>query len=88
MKGSILIVALAVAVVISAMGVVYAKHHSRKLFVELNTLHQQRDRINVEWGQLQLELNTWASHARIEKLARKNLNMTNIEYDKVIFIKP
>lgn len=88
MKPQLVISMLAIVVVISALGVVYAKHQSRKLFVELNTLETERDRLNVEWGQLQLELNTWAAHGRIENKARKNLGMTGIEHDKVIFVKP
>lgn len=88
MKTPLVIGVLTVVVVMSALGVVYVKHESRKLFVELNTLETERDRLNVEWGQLELELNTWAAHGRIENKARKNLGMTGIKQDKVIFIKP
>ena len=88
MKSQLIIGVLVIAVVMSALGVVYAKHQSRKLFVELNALETERDHLNVEWGQLQLELNTWAEHGRIENKARKNLGMTGIEHDKVIFVKP
>jgi len=88
MKAQVIMSVLVAAVVMSALGVVYAKHQSRKLFVELNSLEKKRDQINVEWGQLQLELNTWASHGRIEDKARKSLGMTGLEHDKVIFVKP
>ena len=88
MKPQIIVGVLVIAVVISALGVVYAKHQSRKLFVELNALEKQRDQMNVEWGQLQLELNTWASHGRIEHKARNSLGMTGLDHDKVIFVKP
>jgi cell division protein FtsL len=88
MKPQLLMGVLVIVAVISALGVVYAKHQSRKLFVELNALEKKRDHLNVEWGQLQLELNTWAAHGRIENKARKSLGMTGIEHDKVIFIKP
>ena len=88
MKPQLIMSVLVIAVVMSALGVVYAKHQSRKLFVELNALETKRDHLNVEWGQLQLELNTWAEHGRIENKARKNLDMTGIEHDKVIFVKP
>lgn len=88
MKAQVFMSVMVVAVVMSALGVVYAKHQSRKLFVELNLLEKQRDQMNVEWGQLQLELNTWASHGRIEEKARKQLGMTGLQHDKVIFVKP
>ncbi len=88
MKMSLLVSSLALAVLMSALGVVYAKHYSRKLFVELTALQQTRDELNVEWGQLQLEQSTWATHGRIEKLARNKLKMTQVDYNKVIIIKP
>ena len=55
MKDGWLVVSLALAVLMSALGVVYTKHESRKLFVELDRLKTERDQINVEWGRLQLE---------------------------------
>ncbi len=88
MKMSLLVSSLALAVLVSALGVVYSKHYSRKLFVELTALQQTRDELNVEWGQLQLEQSTWATHGRIEKLARTKLKMTQVDYSKVIIIKP
>lgn len=88
MKAQVVMSMLIAVVVMSALSIVYAKHQSRKLFVELNILEQKRDQLNVEWGQLQLELNTWASHGRIENKARKNLGMTGLQHDKVIFVKP
>jgi len=83
------IIAVLIPVVLSsALGVVYAKHQSRKLFVQLNELQQQRDAMNVEWGQLQLELSTWATNGRIEQLARQRLRMTNVDFDQVVIIRP
>lgn len=84
----VLLVILITGVLLSALGVVYAKHQSRKLFVELQTLSGQRDHWNVEWSKLLLELNTWGSHDRIEYLAREQLHMTIPPADKVIFVTP
>lgn len=66
------LVALAVA---SALGVVAAQHQSRKLFSELERELARAHGLEVEWGQLQLEQSTWASHARVEKIARERLAM-------------
>ena len=63
----------AVVCVMSAIALVYTKHESRKLFVELEALTQERDALNIEWGQLQIEQSTWAQHARIEKVATDDL---------------
>ncbi|WP_425443956.1 cell division protein FtsL [Thioalkalivibrio denitrificans] len=68
--------ALFLAVIVSALGVVYSKHHSRGLFIALQEELDIRDRLNVEWGQLQLEQSTWATHGRIEEVARGRLEMT------------
>ena len=86
---NIAIIAVLIPVVLgSALGVVYAKHQSRKLFVQLNELQRQRDAMNVEWGQLQLELSTWATNGRIEQVARQRLRMTNVDFDQVVIIRP
>lgn len=63
----------AVVCVLSAIALVYTKHESRKLFVELEALTEERDALNIEWGQLQIEQSTWAQHARIEKVATDDL---------------
>ncbi len=66
---------LLVAVIATAMGATYAKHNSRKLFVELQALETERDAMNVEWGQLQLEQSTHTTHGKVEHAARKRLGM-------------
>lgn len=88
MKKMVIIAVLIPVVLSSALGVVYAKHQSRKLFVQLNELQQQRDGMNVEWGQLQLELSTWATNGRIEQVARQRLRMTNVDFDQVVIVRP
>ncbi len=64
------VVALIGCVLMSAVGVVYAKHASRKLFVEQEALRKERDRLDIETGRLLLEQSTWAAHSRIERVAR------------------
>jgi cell division protein FtsL len=70
-----LVLAFAIVCVMSAMALVYTKHEARKLFVELESLTQQRDELNIEWGQLQIEQSTWATHARIEQVAKDDLSL-------------
>lgn len=71
----LLVFVFAVVCVLSAMALVYTKHESRKLFVELETLTHERDELNIEWGQLQIEQSTWATHARIEQVATDDLSL-------------
>ncbi len=75
------------AVLVSAVGVIEAKHQSRKRFVALQALEKVRDQMNVEWGQLQLEQGTWATHSRVERIAREKLRMVNPEMDEVVIVK-
>ncbi len=85
---SLIILLLAAAVMGSALGVVYAKYQTRKLFVELQTLQKIRDEMNVEWGQLQLEQSTWGTNARVEGIARNKLDMIMPPVDAVVIVKP
>lgn len=75
-------------VMASAVGVIYSKHESRKLFVQLQTLQKERDQMDIEWGRMQLEQSTWATHGRIERLARKKLDMTIPSAENVVIIRP
>ncbi len=71
-----LIAVSAMICVASALAIVYTRHESRRLFVELESLTAERDRLNIEWGQLQIEQSTWATHARIEQVAREALALS------------
>ena len=79
---------LVFAIIASSIGVIYSKHHNRMLFVELRGLQAERDRLNVDWGRLQLEQSTWATHGRVESAARKKIGMRNIDYKEVVVVTP
>lgn len=59
----------------SAVGAVYLKHRTRTSFIELERLNAERDRLQIEWGQLQLEQSAWSSHAFVERVAGTRLKM-------------
>lgn len=79
---------LFVAVMATAIGLVYSKHKTRKLFVELQQLNKEVVSLNTEWGRLQLEQSAWSDHGRIEQIARERLDMVIPEAEQVAFIKP
>ena len=56
---------LFVMVLSSDIVLVYSKHQSRKLFVELQELKSQVGELNTAWGQLQLEQSAWSGHGRM-----------------------
>ncbi len=72
---------------LSALAIVYTKHESRRLFVELEELTAERDRLNIEWGQLQIEQSTFATHGRIERLAADELKLTRPEAADIYVIE-
>ena len=65
-----------VAVLASALGVVYGKQQARNRFNELQKLTTQRDDLDIEWGQLQLEQSTLAASGRVENVAREHHMVT------------
>ena len=71
------VAALSVAVMVTAIACIYARHESRKQFTNLQALTEERDRLEVEWGRLQIEQSAWSTHARVEKLARNKMKMRN-----------
>lgn len=83
----LLVFVFAVVCVLSAIALVYAKHESRKLFVELEGLTDDRDELNIEWGQLQIEQSTWATHARIERVATEELSLVRPETSEIYVIE-
>ena len=78
---------IAAVCVVSAMALVFTKHESRKLFVELESLTRQRDELNIEWGQLQIEQSTWATHARIERLAVEEMSLVRPQSGEIYVIE-
>jgi cell division protein FtsL len=73
--------------VISALALIYTKHESRKLFVQLEQLTTERDELNIEWGQLQIEQSTWATHARIERVALEELSLARPKSTDIYIIE-
>ena len=75
-------------VLASAAGAVYAKHRSRELFVEIERLNRQRDNLEIEWGQLQLEQSAWSAHAFVERVATTRLKMATPDAQRIQVVQP
>ena len=86
--GKLMMVVLALALFGSSMGVVFSTHQARLLFVELQGLQKIRDEMNTQWGRLQLEQSTWATHGRIEMLANNKLEMVIPPPGAVVIVQP
>jgi cell division protein FtsL len=83
----LLTMTFAAVCVVSALALIYTKHESRKSFVELERLTQERDELNIEWGQLQIEQSTWATHARIERVALEELSLARPKSTEIYVIE-
>jgi len=58
-----------------ALGVVTSQHKARKLFVTWQNEKERAQQMDVEWGKLQLEQSTLVAPARVERIARQQLQM-------------
>jgi len=83
----VLAIALSIAVLISAMAVVYVKNHERSLFSELQTEQQSAAQLQVEWGQLLLEQSTLVTPARVQAIAEQRLGMVVPGSKEVVILR-
>lgn len=66
---------LTVVLAVLALSAVTAQHRARTSFQALDAAEQRARALEEEFSQLQLEMSTWAQHARIEKIATDRLRM-------------
>src|SRR5882724_8073277 len=85
---AIAVVALWAVALGSAAGAIYSKHRARELFVTLERLNNQRDNLEVEWGQLQLEQSAWSTHAFVERVASTRLKMATPPPKDIELVSP
>ncbi len=77
-----------VAALGSAAGAVWCKHRSREMFMPLQQLSDQRDNLDIEWGQLQLEQSAWSQHAFVENVASNRLHMATPPAQEIKIVAP
>jgi cell division protein FtsL len=75
------------ALLASAVGVVWGKHEARSAFIQLQGMRSDRDSLDIEWGQLKLEQSAWATHGRVEQTAHAQLNMVVPRPDEVKIVQ-
>lgn len=68
-------VVLLLAVLLSALAVIYTTNMYRVAFSQLQQANQTSHELQLHWGQLLLEQASLETPARVERLARKNLKM-------------
>jgi len=80
-----LLLTLLLAVLISAIAVVYITNEHRSNFSHLQQLEQNMNKLQLQWGQLLLEQASLATPARVEAIAAQKLQM-HLPADKEIYV--
>jgi cell division protein FtsL len=62
-------------ILLSAFAVIHSTHACRALYAQLQMLESSQWYLQEDYGRLLLEQSTWASHYRVEKVARGDLDM-------------
>ena len=83
-----LLVAMVLAVIATAVGVVHARQQHRLAYIELSRLITERDELGIEFSRLQLEQATWSEPNRIEQVATERLGMQFPEAADVVVLRP
>ncbi|OOV88431.1 cell division protein FtsL [Oceanospirillum linum] len=78
-----LFIGFSLLTLISSLLVVYAAYENRLAYAALQNLEKRQRHYDVEWGQLLLERSTLASPSRIESIARKSLQMRQIQPESI-----
>jgi len=78
---------LTIAMVACALTVIDLRHRNRQLFAELQSVTQERDALNTEWGQLLLEQGAWSEQRRVEETARARLGMALPSGEQVVVVR-
>ncbi len=82
-----LVAGLVLAVLGSALAVIYMRHESRQLFVELSALQEAGHELDVEWARLQIEEGTLTADGRIERIARERLDMVPVSEESRVMVR-
>ncbi|RDE22785.1 cell division protein FtsL [Motiliproteus coralliicola] len=84
---SVLLVMLAASVVVSSLAVIYSAFLYRQAFNQQQQLFQQRNELEVEWGQLLLEQSALAAHGRVERAVTKQLGMYVPSPEEIVVVR-
>ncbi|MCH9674098.1 MAG: cell division protein FtsL [Gammaproteobacteria bacterium] len=87
MRREVLLPVLLVAVVASALSVVYVKHEARKQFVVLQSLERDRDQMQIQWGRLQIEEGALSSVDRVRATARQHLDLVKPTLAQTVLVQ-
>jgi cell division protein FtsL len=82
-----LITVLLLALLVSGISVIYTTFKNRSMLNELQQLRNQRNELQVQWGQLLIEQSTFSLDSRIERKAIEELQMIVPEFSDVVMVR-
>jgi cell division protein FtsL len=83
----LLTLGLLIAVLASAFGVIRVTYQTRVQFAQVEALRLEGQRLEEEWGRLLLEESAFSSPARVERLSREQLNMSEPAQDQMRWLE-
>ena len=86
MQKSLLAVSLCFCIA-SGLAVIYAKHHSRLLFIEIQKTENELNLLEVRWERLILEEKMLSEHNRVENKARKSMGLVDLDRKEIVYIQ-
>ena len=69
-----------------ALLLVNSQYRARNLFIELERAQQKTRQLEIEWSQLKVDQSTLGKNARIEEIARTELNMVPLTPDRTQYL--
>lgn len=87
MIGRIMLFILMLLVMASAVTLVTKRYHSRALFIKSEQLQLQAQELDIAWRHLQSERAELARNARINQLAKHELELGTADLNRTIYIQ-
>lgn len=84
----IVIIALVILLIISALALIYSTHRSRELFNEWQQQQRREWALDEDWERLLLEQGTLAAYERVSQSAESKLDMVMPDPAAVRVVKP
>lgn len=86
-KRGLLLSSLIMAVMLSAIGLIYTQNLTRHLNSDLQAASVRHQQLQVEGGQLLLEQSTWARQQRLQRVATTQLGMQVPQHETIVRVR-
>ncbi|MFZ2450606.1 MAG: cell division protein FtsL [Methylobacter sp.] len=80
--------ALFMALLVSAIAVVYFQYRARLIFIEIQQQQNALDQYEIDWGKTQLEITMLLEQNHIESAALNQLKLVMPKHEDIIYLKP